>query len=74
MEIIIKCWDYQFFQKQTMKHDNPLGPIDLSWLFVIWEINIVGALPRASGGFRFLFVAIDTFTKWMEAMQVVNVT
>jgi transposase InsO family protein len=34
----------------------------------------MGVLPRAPGGFRFLFVAIDTFTKLMEAMPVVNIT
>jgi transposase InsO family protein len=34
----------------------------------------MGVLPRALGGFNFLFVAIDTFTKWMEAMLVVNIT
>jgi hypothetical protein len=34
----------------------------------------VGAFPRAPGGFRFLFIAIDTFIKWMEAMPVVNIT
>jgi hypothetical protein len=28
---------------------------------------------RAPGGFRFLFVMIDTFTKWMEAMLGVNI-
>jgi transposase InsO family protein len=33
----------------------------------------VGILPRAPGGFRFLFVIVDTFTKWMEAMPVVNI-
>jgi hypothetical protein len=33
----------------------------------------MGILPRALGGFRFLFVAIDTLTKWMEAMPVVNI-
>jgi transposase InsO family protein len=31
-------------------------------------------LSRAPGGFRFLFIAIDTFTKWMEAMRVANIT
>jgi transposase InsO family protein len=34
----------------------------------------VGILPRAPGGFRYLFIGIDTFIKWMEAMPVVNIT
>jgi transposase InsO family protein len=34
----------------------------------------VGILPRAPGGFRFLFIAINMFTKWMEVMPVVNIT
>jgi hypothetical protein len=34
----------------------------------------MGILPRAPGGFSFLFVTIDKFTKWMEAMPVVNIT
>jgi hypothetical protein len=72
MKVVTKCKDCRFFQKQTTKHANPLRPIDLSWPFVIWGIDIVGILPRAPGGFRFLFVTIDTFTKWMEAMPVVK--
>jgi hypothetical protein len=34
----------------------------------------MGILPRATGGFRFLLVVIDTFSKSMEAMPVVNIT
>jgi transposase InsO family protein len=41
---------------------------------VIWGIDIIGILPRAPRGFRFLFINIDTFTKWMEATTVVNIT
>jgi ribonuclease HI len=74
MEIIAKCRDCQFFQKQTIKHANPLRPIDISWPFAIWGIDIVGILPRVPGSFRFLFVGVDTFTKWMEATPVVNIT
>jgi hypothetical protein len=74
MKIVAKCRDCQFFQKQTMKHVNPLRPIDISWPFAIWGIDIVGILPRALGGFRFLFVGVDTFTKWMQATSVVNIT
>jgi hypothetical protein len=41
---------------------------------VVWGVDIIGILPRAPGGFRFLFISIDTFTKWMEAIPVVNIT
>jgi transposase InsO family protein len=33
----------------------------------------VGILLRAPRGFTFLFITIDTFTKWIEAMPVVNI-
>jgi transposase InsO family protein len=56
------------------EHANPLRQIDLSWPFAIWGIDIVGILPRTAGGFRYLFVKIDTFTKSIEAMPVVNIT
>jgi hypothetical protein len=74
MEVITKCNDCQFFQKQTTKHANPFRSIDISWPIAIWGIDIMGILPRAPGGFRFLFASIDTFTKWMEAIPVVNIT
>jgi hypothetical protein len=51
MKVITKCNDRQFFQKQTMKHANHLWPIDLSWPFSIWGIDIMDILPMASGGF-----------------------
>jgi hypothetical protein len=53
---------------------NPLRPIDLSWPFAVWGIDIIGVLLGAPGDFRFLFVGIDIFTKWMEATLVVNIT
>jgi transposase InsO family protein len=74
MKIVTKCKECQFFQKQTTKHANPLRPIDLSCPFAIWGIDIIDVLSRASGGFRFLSVSIDIFTKWMEATPVVNIT
>jgi transposase InsO family protein len=33
-----------------------------------------GHFAWAPGGFRYLFVRVDTFTKWMEAMTAVNIT
>jgi hypothetical protein len=69
MEIITKCKECQFFQKQTTKDVNPVRPSIFPGLFAVWGIDIIGILPRALGCFRILFVGIDTFSKWMEATQ-----
>jgi hypothetical protein len=37
-------------------------------------MDIVGILPWAPSGFRYLFIRIDTFTKWMEVVPIVNIT
>jgi hypothetical protein len=70
MEIITKCKECQFFQKQTTLFDPSISP----GLLRYGGVDIVGIFPRAPGGFRFLFIGIDTFTKWMEATLVVNIT
>jgi transposase InsO family protein len=37
-------------------------------------VDILGPFLRVVGGYRFLFVTIDKFTKWPEATPVVNIT
>jgi transposase InsO family protein len=44
-----------------------------SWPFAVWGLDIMGPFSRAVGGYQFLYVAIDKFTKWPEATLVVNV-
>jgi hypothetical protein len=63
IEIVTKMQGLPVLSKQIIKHAKPLRPIDLSWSFTKWGMDIVGVLPKAPGGFRFLFVAIDMFTK-----------
>jgi hypothetical protein len=45
-----------------------------SWPFVVWGVDILGPFPRVVGGYRFLFVSIDKFTKWPGATPVVSIT
>jgi hypothetical protein len=52
---------------QTLQMIPPL------WPFAVWGLNIMGHFPRAVGGYRFLYVAIDKFTKWPEATLVVKI-
>ena len=38
-------------------------------------IDMIGMIePNASNGYRFILVAIDYFTKWVEATSYANVT
>jgi hypothetical protein len=37
-------------------------------------VDILGPFPRAVDRYRYLFVTIDKFTKWLEATLVVNIT
>ena len=36
--------------------------------------DLVGPLPQAKGGFRFILTCIDQATKWPEAVPLRNVT
>ena len=46
----------------------PLHTMALPWLFSTWGIDIIRKIhPTTSNGHEFIFVAIDYFTKWVEA-------
>jgi hypothetical protein len=64
----------QFHAKQIHTPAQALQMIPPSWPFAVWGVDILGPFPRAVGGYRFLFVTIDKFTKWPEATPVVSIT
>ena len=46
----------------------------ITWPFAIWGLDMVGPLQKAPGGYTHLFIAIDKFTKWIEAKPVAMIT
>ena len=60
----------QFHAKQIHQPAQGLQTIPLSWPFAVWGLDILGPFPRAPGGYRYLYVAIDKFTKWAEVEAV----
>jgi hypothetical protein len=50
------------------------GHISLSWPLQRWGLDIVGPLPTAQGNLKFTFVAVEYFTKWIEARAVSIIT
>ncbi|XP_070028779.1 uncharacterized protein [Nicotiana sylvestris] len=46
---------------------NELNATSSPWSFAAWEMDVIGPIePAASNGHRFIMVAIDYFTKWVE--------
>ena len=46
----------------------PLHTMTSPWPFSTWGIDIIGQIhPTASNGHEFILIAIDYFTKWVEA-------
>jgi len=62
-ELVRSCKACQFHAKQIHTPAQTLQMIPPSWPF-----------PQAVGGYRFLYVAIDKFTKSPEVTPVVNIT
>ena len=69
-ELVRRCEAYQFHAKQIHMSAQELQTIPLSWPFAVRGLDILGPFPRAQGGYKYLYVAIDKFTKWAEVEAV----
>ena len=54
---------------------SELKTIPLSWPFATWGLDMVGPLKKSSKeGRTHLLVAVDKFTKWIEAVPITSST
>ena len=49
-------------------------PITVPWPFIQWGINIMGPFPIGGKQFKFLIIAINYFTKCIEAKLATTIT
>nr|GFC45054.1 reverse transcriptase domain-containing protein [Tanacetum cinerariifolium] len=73
-DMIRKCSDCQIHRPITRHPQQPLTPITVPWPFYKWGIDIAGPFPEGPGKVKFLIVAMDYFTKWIEAKAVATIT
>jgi len=70
-----KCHKCQVYADKVNVVPTLLNVLTAPWPFSIWGINVIGVIePKASNGHHFIIVAINYFTKWVEAASYVNVT
>ncbi|XP_020205690.1 uncharacterized protein LOC109790856 [Cajanus cajan] len=73
-EFIQRCKPCQQFRPLTHQPPEEFHSITTPWPFSIWGMNILGPFPPAKGQVKFLIVAVDHFTKWIEAEAVAAIT
>ena len=73
-EYVRACHKCQLFAPIIHCPAEDLQPVISPWPFAQWGIDIVGKLPTALGGFKFLITGTDYFTKWVEAEPLVTIT
>ncbi|GJZ69763.1 reverse transcriptase domain-containing protein, partial [Tanacetum coccineum] len=73
-EMIRTCNDCQVHRPVPKNPQHPLTPITAPWPFYKWGIDIAGPFLEGSGKVKFLIVAMDYFTKWIEAKAMATIT
>jgi hypothetical protein len=67
------CQACQKFSPNSQAPSQPTHLITLSWPLQRWGIDIVRPLTIAQGNYKFVVVAIEHFTKWIEVKPLNNI-
>ena len=59
---------------KSSKPSEPTQLIPPTWPLQRWGIDLVGPLPTAQGNYKYTAVAVEYFTKWIEAKPLINIT
>ncbi|GJU75350.1 reverse transcriptase domain-containing protein [Tanacetum coccineum] len=73
-KLIRECNDCQVHCPVPRNPQQNLSPITSPWPFYKWGIDIAGPFPEGPGKVKFLIVAVNYFTKWIEAKPVATIT
>jgi hypothetical protein len=73
-QIVRSCMGCQYFAKQVHTPAQELQTIPITWPFVVWGLDLLGPFRKAPGGLTHLVVAVDNFTKWVEARPLAKIS
>ncbi|WJZ91335.1 hypothetical protein VitviT2T_010416 [Vitis vinifera] len=74
-EFVQKCPECQIHEDLIHVPPSELHALTSPWPFFVWGIDIIGKISlKSSSGHEFILVAIDYFTKWVEAASYARLT
>jgi hypothetical protein len=69
-QLVKHCNGCQRFPKHRHTPAAAHKTIPLTWPFAVWGLDMVGLFKTAPRGLTHLLVAVDMFTKWIEAKPI----
>uniref|UniRef100_A0A2N9H0M9 Uncharacterized protein n=1 Tax=Fagus sylvatica TaxID=28930 RepID=A0A2N9H0M9_FAGSY len=73
-KFVQRCDKCQRFANLLHSPPEVLVPMTTPWPFAQWGLDIMGPFPIGRRQLKFLVVAIDYFTKWVEAEPLATIT
>ncbi|CAJ2637852.1 unnamed protein product [Trifolium pratense] len=73
-EHVKKCDKCQRHGDMHLAPPNELKTLSSPWPFSWWGMDLLGPFPTAAGQNKYLIVAVDYFTKWIEAEPLAHIT
>ena len=68
-----KCEPCQLFGSVNHRPSVAFSPSLTPCPFYMWGMDLVGPLPKCSGQKQFIIVAVDYYTKWVEAKALARI-
>ncbi|XP_058189300.1 uncharacterized protein LOC131306887 [Rhododendron vialii] len=72
--MVKKCEKCQRFANIIHGSPTVLTPMKGLWPFAQWGVDLIGPLPMAAGQVQHAIIAVDYFTKWVEAKALATIT
>jgi hypothetical protein len=73
-QLVRTCKNCQMFARKQSSPANPTTSIIPTWPLQRWGVDIVGPLPPAPGNLSFTVVALEYFSKGIEAKALARIT
>ena len=73
-ELVHSCKNCQMFTEKERAPADLTTSIIPTWPLQRWGVDIVGPLPTTPDNLRFVAVALEYFTKWIEAKTLAKIT
>jgi ribonuclease HI len=73
-ELVQKCENCQKCARDQKQPSSLTQLIQPTWPLQRWGLDLLGSLPPAQGNLKYVVVAVEYFSKWIEAKPLATIT